>query len=37
MKRTLDYSAYAGWRDESLSRSWSLFSDEHIAGKDGHG
>lgn len=34
MKRTVDYQAYTDWRDESLSRSWSSFSDEHIAGKD---
>ncbi len=34
MKRTVDYQAYVGWRDESLSRSWSSFSDAHIAGKD---
>jgi len=33
-ERTVDYGVYGDWRRESLSRSWSAFSDSHIAGKD---
>ncbi len=33
-KRTVDYEAYGSWRDDSLSRSWAAFSDEHIINKD---
>jgi SAM-dependent methyltransferase len=32
-KRTLDYSEYQNWRHESLSVSWSRFSDDDINGK----
>jgi ubiquinone/menaquinone biosynthesis C-methylase UbiE len=33
-ERTVDFAAYGGWRDDSLSRSWGVFSDDRVAGKD---
>lgn len=33
-ERTVDYAAYGDWRRESLSTSWSSFSDDHVRGKD---
>jgi len=33
-ERTVVYDAYGDWRNNSLSESWSAFSDAHIAGKD---
>ena len=33
-QRTVDYASYGAWREESLSRSWSNFSDEHIVEKE---
>jgi SAM-dependent methyltransferase len=32
-KRTIDYGEYQKWRHESLSASWSRFSDDDINGK----
>jgi SAM-dependent methyltransferase len=32
--RTVDYGAYAQWRDASLTASWSHFSDASVAGRD---
>ena len=34
VERTIDYDAYADWREDSLSNSWAAFSDENINGKD---
>ena len=33
-KRTVDYSTYQRWRHESLTTSWSVFSDDDVRGKD---
>jgi SAM-dependent methyltransferase len=33
-KRTIDYSAYDSWRTDSLSKSWSAFSDSDVTGRD---
>ncbi len=32
--RTINYDAYGDWRNESLTTSWTHFSDAAIAGKD---
>ena len=32
--RTANYDAYGGWRRDSLSRSWALFPDSYVTGKD---
>jgi SAM-dependent methyltransferase len=32
--RTVDFSAYARWREASLSASWQSFADEDVAGRD---
>lgn len=33
-KRTIDYGTYRDWRNASLSRSWSAFSDAHVTDRD---
>lgn len=33
-RKTVDYGAYSDWRHESLTRSWSAFSDSSVTGKD---
>ena len=33
-ERTIDYGKYEDWRNDSLSESWSAFSDSDITGKD---
>ncbi|MBS3974023.1 MAG: class I SAM-dependent methyltransferase [Actinobacteria bacterium] len=33
-RRTIDYGAYQDWRRDSLSRSWSAFSEVDLGGKD---
>ena len=34
IERDVDYGRYGDWRSESLSKSWSAFSDQHILGKE---
>ncbi|MDD5035626.1 MAG: class I SAM-dependent methyltransferase [Methylococcaceae bacterium] len=33
-ERTIDYGAYGDWRHDSLSKSWSAFSDSNILDKE---
>jgi len=33
-ERTVDYGAYGDWRNDSLSKSWSAFSDLNVNDKD---
>ena len=33
-ERTINYGAYGDWRTDSLSKSWSAFSDSDVQDKD---
>jgi len=33
-ERTIDYGAYEDWRNDSLSKSWAVFSDKNIIDKE---